>query len=55
VDATQRQAAERAARYAKGVCLFSGALDTPVHLELNVAARERSPRSPEGELAMAIF
>jgi peroxiredoxin-like protein len=40
VDATQRQAAERAARYAKDVCLVSGALDTPVHLELNVVARE---------------
>ncbi len=40
VDAIQRQAAERAARYAKDVCLVGGALDTPVHLELNVVARE---------------
>jgi peroxiredoxin-like protein len=40
VDATQRQAAERAARYVKDVCLVGGALDTPVHLELNVVARE---------------
>ena len=40
VDAAQRQAAERAARYAKDVCLVGRSLDTPVHLELNVVARE---------------
>jgi peroxiredoxin-like protein len=40
VDATQRHAAEEAARYAKDVCLVSRALDAPVHLELNVIARE---------------
>lgn len=33
-------AAERAARYAKDACLVSLALDTPVHLEVRVAARE---------------
>jgi peroxiredoxin-like protein len=40
VDAADRQAAERAARYAKDVCLVSRALDAPVHLELKVVARE---------------
>jgi peroxiredoxin-like protein len=40
VDATQRHAAERAAHYAKDVCLVSRALDAPVHLELSVVTRE---------------
>jgi peroxiredoxin-like protein len=40
VPSDQREAAERAARYAKDVCLVSRALDTPVHLELHVEARE---------------
>jgi organic hydroperoxide reductase OsmC/OhrA len=40
VEATQRQAAEIVALYAKDVCLVSRALDAPVHLELNVIARE---------------
>lgn len=40
VPADQLEAAERAARYAKDVCLVSRALDTPVHLELHVEARE---------------
>jgi len=34
-------AAEDAARYAKDACLVGVALDTPVHLELEVAASER--------------
>jgi organic hydroperoxide reductase OsmC/OhrA len=40
VSDSQREAAESAARYAKDVCLVGRALDTPVHLELNVLARE---------------
>jgi peroxiredoxin-like protein len=40
VDPADRQAAERAAHSAKDVCLVSHALDTPVHLELNVVARD---------------
>jgi organic hydroperoxide reductase OsmC/OhrA len=35
--------AERAARYAKEACLVSLALDTPVHLDVNVKARELVP------------
>lgn len=34
------EAAENAARYAKDACLVSLALDTPVHLEVLVEARE---------------
>jgi organic hydroperoxide reductase OsmC/OhrA len=40
VSADQHEAAESAARYAKDVCLVSRALDTPVHLEIHVVARE---------------
>jgi organic hydroperoxide reductase OsmC/OhrA len=36
-------AAERAARYAKEACLVSLALDTPVHLDVRVEAREFAP------------
>ena len=35
--------AERAARYAEEACLVSLALDTPVHLDVNVEARELVP------------
>jgi peroxiredoxin-like protein len=37
------EAAERIARYAKDACLVSNALDTPVHLDVRVAAREAAP------------
>jgi peroxiredoxin-like protein len=40
VSSDQRRAAERAAHYAKDVCLVSRALDTQAHLELHVDARE---------------
>jgi len=40
VEAAQRTAAEKAARYAENACLVSRALDTPVHLELHVETRE---------------
>jgi organic hydroperoxide reductase OsmC/OhrA len=40
VDAADRRAVERAARYANDVCLVGRALDTPVHLELKVLVPE---------------
>jgi peroxiredoxin-like protein len=40
VEVEQRDAAERAASYAKDVCLVSLALDTPVHLEVRLEAQE---------------
>jgi organic hydroperoxide reductase OsmC/OhrA len=39
VDQAQRERAERVARFAKGVCIVGGALDVPVHLEVNVVAQ----------------
>ena len=39
VDVSQRAAAEHAARYAKDVCIVGAALDTPVHLDVNVVTR----------------
>lgn len=39
VDAGQCEAAERAARYAKDVCIVGAALDTPIHLDVNVLTR----------------
>jgi organic hydroperoxide reductase OsmC/OhrA len=35
--------AERAARYAKEACLITLALDTPVHVDVRVEARELAP------------
>ena len=43
VEPSALEAAERAARYAKDACLVSLALDTPVHLDVRVAARELAP------------
>jgi organic hydroperoxide reductase OsmC/OhrA len=43
VEPGQVEAAEKAARYAKDACLVSLALDTPVHLEVVVEAREVAP------------
>ena len=40
VDAADVEIAEKAARYAEDACLITLALDTPVHLELHVEARE---------------
>jgi organic hydroperoxide reductase OsmC/OhrA len=40
VDPADVEAAENAARYAEDACLVTLALDTPVHLELHVEARE---------------
>lgn len=40
VGADEREAAESAARYAKDVCLVGRALDTPVHLEVDIECRE---------------
>lgn len=40
VDAADVETAEKAARYAEDACLITLALDTPVHLELHVEARE---------------
>jgi organic hydroperoxide reductase OsmC/OhrA len=37
------EAAERAAKYAKDACLVSLALDTPVHVDVRVEAREVAP------------
>lgn len=40
VEPDQVESAEKAARYAKDACLVELALDTPVHLEVLVEARE---------------
>jgi len=40
VDPADVEAAEKASRYAEDACLITLALDTPVHLELHVQARE---------------
>ena len=40
VDPADVETAEKAARYAEDACLITLALDTPVHLELHVEARE---------------
>jgi organic hydroperoxide reductase OsmC/OhrA len=37
------EAAQRAARFAKDACLVSLALDTPVHVDVRVEAREVAP------------
>lgn len=43
VEPEQVESAEKAARYAKDACLVELALDTPVHLEVLVEAREVAP------------
>jgi organic hydroperoxide reductase OsmC/OhrA len=43
VEPEQVERAEKAARYAKDACLVGLALDTPVHLEVLVEAREAAP------------
>ena len=42
VDHAQQEAAERVARYAKGLCIVGTSLDVPVHLEVNVVTRARA-------------
>lgn len=43
VEPDQLERAERAARYAKDACVIELALDTPVHLEVLIEARELAP------------